>query len=487
MENLEIYREDLNQLFSFALREYEDSRFTKNVSPAIQRSKKTFGKLTSVISLIVVEENRLYARRYDIYDGKILLFSFILGHSAVLYGQTSQRFREELLSSERVKGIATLKQSDFEHILIPVSIILLGNEDKTTWLTCAENLDQLINLFLGIFDGIKEIYYANELYPENLSPEYYNGDKEFIEETLSQSEVKELGDIAKVVLGKGASRYDYCDDGIPYLRVQDIKDGKIIRPQVCLSKDKASEYSRQLLQEGDIVLSKNFGQNKIALVTKDDIPAIVSNNLFIIRPFKVSEKYLYKYFKSKTGNEVFTKQLNRIKKGVTVPSITLSDLVHVKVPVFDESTMKAIEKVDLSSKDKAIKAIQMVTGGFFFFFEAGMQMTVMNNLISLGWKKENFKREQLIEISNERNWQADIVYLLEDGRKIIVEVVKSFTEVDGSRLSAIQQILQGPKEYFVILTTGKYYEIHKTGVSESFRTTNPPTIDEILNWEKEVL
>lgn len=95
-----------------------------------------------------------------------------------------------------------------------------------------------------------------------------------------------------------------------------------------LENRKGRDFSEQLVQEEDTLLTKNFGQNKIALVTADDVPGIASNGLFIIHSYDVSEKYLYRYLTSKTGNEIFNKQINRIQRGVIIPSIALRDLIR---------------------------------------------------------------------------------------------------------------------------------------------------------------
>lgn len=130
---------------------------------------------------------------------------------------------------------------------------------------------------------------------------------------------------------RAAKRNEYADTGIPYLRARDIQNGKIQKVDVLyIAQENVMAFSRQLLQEGDILLTKNFGQNKLALVTEDDIPAIASNALFIIRPIEISEGYLYRYLASETGNQTFNKQINRIQKGMTIPSVALADLYMLK-------------------------------------------------------------------------------------------------------------------------------------------------------------
>ena len=51
----------------------------------------------------------------------------------------------------------------------------------------------------------------------------------------------------------------------------------------------------------------------------------------------------------------------------------------------------------------------------------------------------------------------------------------------------MKAILNSSKYSFLIITTGVYYEIHKAGVNDSLKLLKAPSIQDILDWEKEVL
>lgn len=489
MGELSEYKVDLQSLLQYALQEYGNATLMKRELMEEGHTTESIGVFTAEITMIVAEKNRLYLRRYDVKtnDGS-LAFSFILGHAAMLFAFSARRFREELLQNERIKGVATLKQSVFDHIVMPAAIIILDNDGTETWLTAAENIDQLIEMFCGHFEDKWKVYYTDKISSENMLPEYYNGDDQIIEEKLSGTDVKELGEVATVIAGKGARREEYADEGIPYLRARDIKDGKVLKAEVYLSPENAEKYSRQLLQEGDILLTKNFGQNKLALVTEEDIPAIASNMLFIIRPFEVSERYLYRYLTSETGQEIFNKQINRIQKGVTVPSVALSDLIHVKVPVLDENTMQSIESIDSISEEEVVAATKSLMQNTVITSESKVEEAVRSALLAVGWESDKFiqERQATVPIGEGRKWIPDLAYQLADGRKIIVEVKTNLTLLRPGWIEAMQHILKGDGDYIFILTTGMYYEIHVPGVEKSLQMISPPTIEAILNWEKEV-
>lgn len=481
------YKNELREIIEYALKEYGNSTLAKRELIENGFISEGFGSLIADITMVTAEKNRLYLRRYDVKTAKgDKVVSFILGHAAMLFAISARKFREELLSTEHIKGVATLKQSVFDHIVMPAAIIILGEGESETWLAAAENMDQLVDMFCGNFDGEWTVYYAEHVSSENLLPEYYNGDDKIIEEQLSGSDVKELQEVATIIPGKRAPREQFLQEGIPFLRARDIKDGKITMPDMYVSPDRAELYSRQLLQEGDILLTKNFGQNKLALVTEDDIPAIASDMLYIIRPFEVSEGYLYRYLTSKTGNEIFNKQVNRIQKGVSVPSVALSDLIHVEVPVLDEETMQSLESIDTISNNEIVEAAKGLIQKAWTNSESIVEQTVRHALLDAGWDEKSFipEKEATVIIGRDRIWRPDIAYILPDGRKIIIEIKADFARLTAEWIERMQHILKG--EDIFILTTGMYYETHIPGIKKSLQMISPPTIEQILNWEKEV-
>lgn len=480
-------KQDIMDLLCFAFEEYGSSTLCKKELTENGHIKQSFNHIVADITMIPAEKNRLYLRRYDVKSIKNdNRFSFILGHAAMLFSNSSLKFREELLAEETIKGVITLKQSVFKQIVIPAAIILLNNDCETTWFTAVDNIEKVLDLILGDFSNIAPLYFATTVSSENLLPEFYNGDDKLIENSLEGNIVKPLGEIAEIINGKGARRGEYANVGIPYLRARDIQNSKIIQSDVFISKENVGYYSKQLIQEGDILLTKYFGQNKIAIVTSKDVPAIASNGLFIIRPFDVSECYLYNYLTSKTGSEIFNKQLNRVQKGVTIPSISLADLKKIEVPIFEQDIMQNLTEVESISKEKVLettkKLIRQVTLG------VELEKSVMESLIATGWDKNRFEiaKSIRIEIGNHKQWIPDLAYILPDERKVIIEVKSDVTRINPAWVQAVSQILSHENDFIFVLTTGLYYEVHVSGVSHSLKMTQPPTIDEILSWEKEV-
>ncbi len=477
----------ISDLIYFALKEYGNSTLHKRELMECGHIRKSFGCLIADISVVIAEKNKLYLRKYNVksVNGDFSA-SFILGHAAMLFGVSSRKFREELLNTESIKGVITLKQSVFEQIVMPAAVIVLNSNDSETWFTSAENVETLIALLKGNTENAQSVYYSSNVSPENLLPEFYNGDDKIIEKSFEGSQTKKLEEIAEIISGKGAKRDDFSADGIPYMRARDIQDGQIIQPDVFIDEEKVSAFSRQLIQEGDILLTKFFGQNKLALVTEVDIPAIASNGLFIIRPFDISEGYLFNYLTSKTGNEIFNKQLNRVQKGVTIPSITLADLKKIVVPIFEQDVMHSIENIDSISRNEAIVTAKKLMNQINS--ETELELKVKDNLLAAGWEESKFvvNTNAAIAFGNNKRWIPDYTYIMPDGRKAIIEIKADIAHIRPEWIQAVKYILSEENDYIFILSTGMYYEIHFSGVPQSLKLMQAPTIEQLLDWEKEV-
>ena len=300
---------------------------------------KTFGSVKLEQSTETIKEPFQRIIHFSLYTEEDKYFKGIVGYTSILYAKTKQMllFREALLEKESIRSIITIKHTG--NTGRQIAIILFNKVEEKTELVSCDGIDDASAFIAGESPEGNTVYYADSISAENMLPEFYSEPLLPITEAFNNTVVKKLEEVADIIAGKGARSYDYLPEGIPYLRARDIQEGKIITPDVFLSPELASQFAKQLLQEGDILLTKHFGQRKLALVSESNLPAIASEALFIIRPFGVSENYLYRYLSSKTGNAVFNEQLKKIERGVIVPSIRLSDLRHIEVPVFDEETM----------------------------------------------------------------------------------------------------------------------------------------------------
>jgi len=178
-------------------------------------------------------------------------------------------------------------------------------------------------------------------------PEYYNGVKEEINRTLDKYKTKLLNEIADVFIGKNIEKNELGNnDGVQYLRARNIGISGIKQSDIFVDEKYIRKYAKYILQSGDILLTRCFGQLKYVQVKDSDLPAIASVGLIVIRTVDVPEEYLYSYLTSETGKEIFKKQISLIKKGQTIEFIGINELKKLKIPIFDEKTMIEISKTE---------------------------------------------------------------------------------------------------------------------------------------------
>ena len=185
-------------------------------------------------------------------------WSLLLVPTSVLFVKNKFSFRKELIEKYPIRGIVTLKNSFFGVYAMPVSIIILDEQAKNVWLTSATCTDDVLIIFSDISQYKRKVYYTDALDPESFMPEFYNEELKQINEKLDKYDTAELQDIAEIILGKNVERLDFAEKGISYIRVRNVKNGKICNLDSFVCSQCAEKYAKQLLQEGDVLLSKNF-------------------------------------------------------------------------------------------------------------------------------------------------------------------------------------------------------------------------------------
>lgn len=407
----------------------------------------------------------------------------ILGYTSILdsLDTDAKRLRKRLVEQESIDAIIVVKYPGV--IKRQIAFVLFDkNGDEARLMVCDTLKDAVGCLSGSLPDGIT-IFHSDNLLAENLHPAFYYDPLHSIAKGFHYTVLKRLEEIADVIGGKSANSTDYLSQGIPYLRARDIQQGVIVKPDVYLPPSLASQFSKQLLQEGDILLTKHFGQRKLALVTSNNLPAIASEALFIIRPFGVSENYLFRYLTSKTGNAVFNEQLRKLERGA-VPSIRLSELKLIEVPIYDDDTMLDIERIDSLNEHEGIETALRIMQSIDVGDGASIERQVRNDLLLAGWDETKLVRHTAIHQNERMSRFADYVYILPDDTKVVFEIKRRIASVSREWVSAIKEILQGDEKYFYILTTGLYYEAHFTGRIESYKCIHAPTIEELINWER---
>lgn len=412
---------------------------------------------------------------------------YIVGPAMILFSVSSIKFRESLLKDEIITGVFTTKDGFFKNTRVSVGVIFFGEKHSTVWLSSVTNAEEIVALINDPKGYSRKVYFAETLNADNFMPERYNKDLQTIEDTLDKFDSKKLGEIATVIAGANVSSSEIVEEGIPYLRGRDIQNGQLQESKAFVSERVVIKCAKQLLQEGDILLTKQFGQHKIARVSSNDIPAVASSGLFIIRAFGVPEGYLYRYLTSQTGKRIFDEQLTRIEHGVFVPSIRLKDLLELKIPMFDERTMNMFSSnLGWKSKDLAVDLLRAIRyDRYYNYAKMGQEQKareveqgVIKSFIESGWNKEEVDctgKHFRIQEGEKRFWRPDIV-LMDDGKLLaIVETKINIAQFSPERIKHLYYIIEQGKIPFLILATGDYYEIHSSCNKIIKKMTAPPS------------
>ena len=478
------FDKSLEDLIRFALSAY---MHLNNTSEYADLNDKGFKKIIFDSLCVDIVKNEFELYKYTVQDfNNNFNVSFIIGKSTILSNRSFQTFREKILASGGVIGVIEFKQRLSGSWIIPGAFIILGEEKKDiSWFATVDSIEDIVELFKGNLKSVKNVYYSSRISSYNLLPNYYN-EQNMSDNFLKDSKIVMLDSIASIVAGKAASQEDFAEGGIPYLRNRDIKNHKIIRPSLFIKSDKAAKFSKQLVLEGDILLTRYFGQNKLVLVSAADVPAIASSGLIIIRPFDICENSLYKFLISRTGREVFNRQINRIQKGVTIPTINISDLRKISIPVFSMELIKDFENRKSLSLSELINASNKLSKTYS---EEYISKKIIRDLILQGWDESKFSKEVdvAVDLGNNKRFIPDYIYVMPDGRKIIIETKTEKAQINSLWINAVKYILLGENNFVFILTNGIYYEVHVSGQVQSLKIFHPPTLEQIMNWEKEVL
>lgn len=167
-----------------------------------------------------------------------------------------------------------------------------------------------------------------------LDAEYYQPKYDQLENAIEDCKYEKhvLGSLIEPIKN-GAEFRDFVEEGIPYIRVGDVKGGRInLQNAKKISPPDASYTKDVKLQIGDILFTRKGSFGNSAIVGEKELGAIISSEIMLLRlrtQFKeeVLPQYLSLFLNSKFG----FLQVERRVHGVAFYSISQPDLAAVQV------------------------------------------------------------------------------------------------------------------------------------------------------------
>lgn len=267
--------------------------------------------------------------------------------NSFLVGSQSSSLKEKVRTNYSLEMIINLPRDILPYTYIETSIIVIKNavQRDHVFLTSYGSLNEIVDSYLK---GKGEIWVPKASLKLRWDQHFYNPRFNFIEEKLKGRVYKFLSEIAEVTDGYRikTNQKKMTGNFLVYSN-KNIQDGKFIETENDNYIDYCNEqkFRDSILQEGDIVVNKIFNNRKVYIYKKDDPPAIVTHNFFIIR--SKENEYIKKYLSSKSGQEFLKLQMDRKSGGATIPSISKQNFLRIKIPILnlDDLSIVSTEKI----------------------------------------------------------------------------------------------------------------------------------------------
>lgn len=269
---------------------------------------------------------------------------------SVLLAGPFQNFRKEFVSY--VEEIITLPSGSIRNTQIKTAILVIDKQEcKEVKITQLTNFDSLEKEY----QNASSVTYPNEKLLERWDPEYHLSKESSFYKELDSFQTKELQELADIIKGKmiPADTLKELGDYLYLKPVHIQKEGlKTESALKYVSKADLSEKDyRYILQPGDIVISTIFNDLKMYVYQTGDVSAIASNNLAIIRSSK--QDYILSYLQTDEGKRIFKTQAEDLRKGVTIPHLSIKDLASIKIPILPIADLNALGDATISRSTEA--------------------------------------------------------------------------------------------------------------------------------------
>lgn len=140
-------------------------------------------------------------------------------------------------------------------------------------------------------------------------------------------------DIVDGPFGSELQRKDYIDEGIPVLKIQNVKPFAVeLKKMDYVSSAKFQELRRHSYRTGDIVMTKLGAPLGASAIVREGSDGVIVADLVRIRAQRINTEYLC-YHLNSPGTSAF---INSMQKGTTRPRVTLS--VVRELPIAAPST-----------------------------------------------------------------------------------------------------------------------------------------------------
>lgn len=158
-------------------------------------------------------------------------------------------------------------------------------------------------------------------------------------------EVTELSSLLEFLTSgsRGWAKY-YTSKGEPFLRIQNVKNGKLVLDDIAyVNPPKSAEANRTRVQSGDVLVSITADLGRTAVVPEEIKSAYINQHLALLRISKnrVSPTYLAAFLTSVGGQ----KQFNRLNREGVKAGLNFTDIKSLRILLPPLDKQQEYEKV----------------------------------------------------------------------------------------------------------------------------------------------
>lgn len=259
-----------------------------------------------------------------------------------------EELRNTILEKYGLDTVISLPKGILRNTGVDLSILVI-NHDKskaTKYFKIKDRAFSNTNLSNSDFSVLKDNLV------ERWDYKFHNPKNREYEKELKNQETKRVTDLVEVVLGTHFSRDEIKEEGdFLWLTSRNVPNGNL----TLTDNDKfisKKEFSRReqnaILQNGDILIPRIQRNKESFYVHTDTEKKIVAFQHFIILRGKNAD-YVATYLNTDNGIKLFNQQIERHARGNVMPTISISDLKNIEIPILP------IEDLELASKRKLEK------------------------------------------------------------------------------------------------------------------------------------
>ena len=171
---------------------------------------------------------------------------------------------------------------------------------------------------------------------------------------MTEFPIVQINGYANVQSGYSFKSSDWLDDGVPVVKIANVKDGRVDRTGLgFVSETVAAQAAKFSLSEGDVLLAMTGYVGEMAVVKESDLPLLLNQRVGRCLPVSplLDKRFMYYALSSSNGRL----QLENLGQGSAQANLSAGDFGLVEIPLPPLAEQREIASV-LGALDDKIKS-----------------------------------------------------------------------------------------------------------------------------------